>query len=121
MKRFLIVFVLLGLILFFPASAFAYYTNMPASVVVGQPDFVSSSPGSGTSGVNTPWDVVSDGQRLFVSDLNSNRVLIYNSIPTRNGTVPDVIIGQQDFSGTSANQGGSCGANTLSGPRQLSV
>jgi hypothetical protein len=39
---------------------------------------------------------VADG-KLFVSDRNNNRVLIWNSIPTANGAPADVVIGQPDF------------------------
>ena len=39
----------------------------------------------------------SDGTHLFVTDLGYNRVLIWNSIPTANGTPADVEIGQPDM------------------------
>ncbi|MEO5922606.1 MAG: hypothetical protein ABIR70_02155 [Bryobacteraceae bacterium] len=45
----------------------------------------------------TPTSVTSDGTRLFVTDLGLNRVLIWNTIPTRNHQSADVVIGQKDF------------------------
>jgi uncharacterized protein (TIGR03437 family) len=45
----------------------------------------------------SPVSVTSDGQRLFVTDLGHNRVLIWNSIPTQNGQAADVVVGQADM------------------------
>jgi uncharacterized protein (DUF427 family) len=86
-----------------PTSNFA-----PADVVLGQPDFdgeKSTLPHAGRSGLNNPYDVASDGKRLFVTDSGNNRVLIWNSIPTRNGQPADVVIGQPDFSTTTPGRG----------------
>ena len=46
-----IVFFLVGLILFFhnTTSAIAFYTNMPATVVIGQADFASGTANKGGS------------------------------------------------------------------------
>lgn len=41
-----------------------------------------------------PRFALSDGQRLFVADGGANRILVYNSIPTRSGQPADVILGQ---------------------------
>lgn len=59
----------------------------------------------------TPMSVTSDGTRLFVSDLALNRVLIWNSIPTRNRQPADVVVGQPDMtSGFSNNSTKLCDA-----------
>jgi uncharacterized repeat protein (TIGR02543 family) len=52
-----------------------------------------------TQGValNQPQGVASDGTRLFVSDSGNNRVLIWNTIPKKDGTAADVVLGQSDF------------------------
>ncbi len=101
---------------------YAYYTNMPASVVIGQPDFTSGSANQGGSpGPNTvssPEDIVVCDGKLIISDKSNNRVLIFNSIPTTNNASADVVIGQADFSGGSANPGGRQ-ANTFNGPGLL--
>lgn len=79
--------------------------GQPADIVLGQKDFTSFvqpdltkaelKPRADT--LLTPVSVTSDGQRLYVADLGHNRVLIWNTIPTRNGQPADVVIGQPDF------------------------
>jgi hypothetical protein len=76
-------------------------TALP-DVVLGQADFASGTPnaGVGTSAVgfneNVHMSVCSNG-KMFVSDRNNNRVLVYNRVPTTNGTAADFVIGQPDF------------------------
>ncbi len=69
-----------------------------ASVVLGQPDFASSRrlPAAANT-LYDPMSVTTDGQRLIVTDLGNNRVLIYNHIPTSSGQAADVAVGQPDF------------------------
>src|SRR5262249_10178035 len=43
-----------------------------------------------------PRFALSDGRRLFIADGGNDRVLIYNTIPTQNAPVPDIILGQID-------------------------
>ena len=43
-----------------------------------------------------PRFVISDGTRLFVADGGNDRVLLFNTIPTKSGTRADIIIGQPD-------------------------
>jgi hypothetical protein len=97
--------------------------NAAADIVIGQPDMTSSSINQGASvGANTiagPSYIFSNGKKLFVADRDNNRVLIYNSIPTSNNVSADVVIGQQNMTSNSANQGGSVAANTLDSPRIL--
>ena len=64
--------------------------------VLGQPDFETTNPGV-EDGLNNPTSVATDGVRLAVADTDNNRVLIWNSIPTTNGTQANVVIGQPDF------------------------
>jgi hypothetical protein len=56
-----------------------------------------------------------------VSDTNNNRVLAWNSIPTTNGQAADYVLGQVDFVSSTANVGGSAGANTIKGARGLAT
>ena len=46
---------------------------------------------------NVHMSVCSNG-KMFVADRNNNRVLVYNQVPTANGTAADFVIGQPDFS-----------------------
>lgn len=69
----------------------------PADVVLGQPDFVSSTSGTSATSLFSPAGIWSDGQRLIVADYSNRRVLIWNSIPTVNQTAADLVIGAPDM------------------------
>jgi uncharacterized protein (TIGR03437 family) len=69
----------------------------PASLVLGQPNFESTSISLTQQGMRLPTSVASDGNVLAVADTNNNRILIWRSIPTRNGQPADVVIGQDNF------------------------
>lgn len=74
-----------------------------ADLVLGQPNFgaVSQNRNAGSTqpdGLAQPLDVSSDGTRLAVADFGNNRVLIWNTLPTQNGQVPDVVLGQPNAS-----------------------
>ena len=64
--------------------------------VLGQADFDSFGLGRPT-GFQNVTAVHSDGTTLAVADTDNNRVLIWRTIPTVNGTLPDVVVGQPDF------------------------
>lgn len=64
--------------------------------VLGQSDFDSIGPGRPT-GFQNVTAVHSDGTTLAVADTDNNRVLIWRTIPTVNGTPPDVVVGQPSF------------------------
>jgi uncharacterized protein (TIGR03437 family) len=69
-----------------------------ASVVVGQPDFVTTTdPYTTQNGFRTPTAVASDGNILVVADTDNNRVLIWKTIPTSNNQPADLVLGQKDF------------------------
>jgi len=80
--------------------------GVAADVVIGQTDFLTATSGTSSSKLKNPSGIYSDGTKLFISDSNNHRILIYNTIPTTNGVAADVVIGQTDFitatSGTSA-------------------
>jgi hypothetical protein len=69
----------------------------PADSVLGQADFVSSSPGTTDVKFRTPTDVAVHGGRIFVADTANNRVLIWNRMPPVNGFLADLVLGQSDF------------------------
>jgi len=75
-----------------------------AKIVVGQPDF--------TSGSTTPSNIVAPGSNssavsvkgvLAVGSQTTNRVLIWNSVPTSDGEPADVVVGQTNFTNTGSN------------------
>jgi hypothetical protein len=96
-------------------STFAYTTNMEASVVVGQPDFTSSSANQGVStAANTlsgpRQSIIAEG-KLIVNDAGNDRVLIWNTIPTTNNVDADVVVGKSTM--TNGIDNGCGGANVL--------
>ena len=102
-----------------PSRAHAYYIYQPASIVIGQTDFSSNSSGvsQGKFANNTLRSPFVDPKgRLILSDQSNNRVLIWNTVPTKNGVSADLVLGQADFVSSSANRGGSRVANTLNAP-----
>ena len=70
-----------------------------AQVVVGQPDFVTTTVATPPtqSSMRIPTAVASDGQNLVVADTANNRILLWKSIPTSNGQPADVVLGQANF------------------------
>jgi hypothetical protein len=90
-------------------------TLAPADVVVGQPDFTSSQPGSSSSQFNNPQSIYVDGQRLFVADSTNQRVLVWKTIPTKNGVAADFVLGQPNFEST----GSGIGPDRFNGPSAI--
>jgi len=88
-----------------------------ASWVIGQTNFTGKEPNSpsvAAGGMDMPYAVVphpGTGE-LYVSDAFNSRVLVF---PVNSAT-PTRVIGQTDFTGTSANRGGSPANNTLFSP-----
>ena len=94
-------------------------TAQPADLVVGQPDMNTGVSNNSTklcaatgqkdtngndiypfrcgATLDFPRFVLSDGQRLYISDGGNDRVLVFNSIPTANGATADVVLGQPDM------------------------
>lgn len=99
-----------------------------ADVVVGQPDFVTAAKGSGPDGFSSVGGVTSDGSRLFVSDGNLSRILVFAPFPTVNGAAATAVLGQSDFSHTESNDDnqdgiddGSPSARTFYGPARTVI
>lgn len=74
--------------------------NQNADVVIGQANFTSNGLPGNTPSASTlrgPEGVWIQNGKLFVADTQNNRVLIYNHIPTTNGTAADVVLGAPNF------------------------
>jgi uncharacterized protein (TIGR03437 family) len=105
-----------------PTAEWDYTQRCPvcvgqAAVVLGQKDFTTTDPTlkPTRNGLRNPTAVASDGVRLIVADTDSNRVLIWNTIPTQNNQPADVVVGQPDFTtSTSLNPPT---AKSMSGPQ----
>ncbi len=101
-----------------------------AGLVLGQltadntPDFYGNAANNPQDkGMNGPADVAVDSVRhkLFISDTNNNRVLVFN-LDALNNMVDhyaDYVIGQQSFSANMANQGSGVSAATLNAPTSV--
>jgi uncharacterized protein (TIGR03437 family) len=77
----------------FPTSA-----GQPADLVLGQPDFTTIQPVTPTSSsLRAPQGVWFQGNQFFVADTQNNRVMIWNSIPTKNNQPADLVLGQPNF------------------------
>lgn len=68
-----------------------------AAFVLGQPDFVKNDSNTTRDGMYSPQQVSIEGDTMAVADFDNNRVLIYNSIPVNGSALPDVVVGQPDF------------------------
>ncbi len=101
------------------------YNNLPsvngasASVVLGKPDFTSTTTGCTQSLCNNINGVIfsPDGNKIIASDAGNNRVLIWNTIPTSNGANADVVIGQTTFTSSASGTA----ADKLSFPQEIAV
>jgi uncharacterized protein (TIGR03437 family) len=76
--------------------------DAPADVAVGQSDLATgtSLPNSQSptaKSLRGPQGVWIQNGRLYVADTQNNRVMIWNKIPTANGTAADVVLGQPNF------------------------
>jgi len=73
----------------------------PADLVLGQPNMTTCTPNTGgavTAGtLNMAGGVWTDGTRLVVLDSGNNRALVWNTFPTANGQVADLVLGQANF------------------------
>jgi hypothetical protein len=65
-----------------------------------------------------PTDVVCGKMGMFVSDTGNNRVLYWKEVPTENGQLPDLVLGQTNFNDNKANRvvEGEASASTLDDP-----
>ncbi len=99
----------------FPTSSF-----QSADVVLGQPDFTcgvynnngaatcTSGGAPSTQNLDFPFTgVYSNGKQLFVADSDNNRVLVWNTFPTKNFQPADAVLGQPDFTCDTDNNNGS--------------
>ncbi|MBI5396174.1 MAG: hypothetical protein HZA91_12835 [Verrucomicrobia bacterium] len=68
--------------------------NTPPDLVLGQPDFTQNNPGAGMHQLNWPGNVAitPDGSRVAVTDTDNERILIWNSVPARNGAPADIVL-----------------------------
>ena len=71
-----------------------------ADIVLGQPDFTTTNPppqAPTASSFRGPQGVWVQGGRLFVADTQNCRVLVWNSIPTKNNQPADFVLGEPNL------------------------
>lgn len=92
--------------------------NQACDFVLGQPNPYSANQPTfqnattSATGMWAPAGVSSDGTHLFVADLGSSRILIWNSIPTQMDQPADVVVGQPDMTSSIAdNSAALCTSN----------
>ncbi len=100
------------------------YSGIPTSdgeasdVVLGQPDFDTTTSGSSQATMNGPWGIATVGAELYVADSLNNRVLAWDSLPLTNGDNPDAVYGQNNFS-SSGVVNPPVYESTIASPREL--
>jgi uncharacterized protein (TIGR03437 family) len=94
-------------------NAAAFANGQKADLVIGQPDFVTTlaagpANGTQTTGLSSPEGITVDSAgNLWVVDAGNNRVLRFPKPLTQTANIlPDLVIGQPDFTTGAANQGG---------------
>lgn len=84
-----------------------------ASFVLGQANLTSNTQSAAT--MKGPGGVWTDGTKIAVCEPNGHRCRLWNSWPTSNGQVANILIGQPDLTTTTSNQGG-ISAHSLNSP-----
>ena len=74
-------------------------SGSPADGVLGQASFTTETAATSATGLNQPRALAVDGTlRLWVADVGSNRVLLFNNPATKPAGAPaDKVLGQPDF------------------------
>jgi hypothetical protein len=98
-------------------NALPTVNNANADFVLGQPDFTTTEFNTTRSGMAGPQSIATVGGKMVVAEYMNNRVLIYNSIPTDDSALPDVVVGQPDFVTSTS----TCTADSLDSPETATV
>lgn len=103
-------------------------TGQVADFVLGQPNFTSNTPNNGgvagnptATSLYVPYGLACFDGKLAAVDNGNHRVLIWNTAPTANGAVPDVILGQAASTTRVANNAGGIGVGGMNAPYYIAV
>jgi len=95
--------------------------NQPPTFVLGQNDFSSGNANKGgiptASTLSGPTGITICSGRIYVADWSNQRVLIFNSLPSRNDPTADIVLGQPTFFSVTAGTS----ATSLNGPTQALI
>jgi hypothetical protein len=78
-------------------NSFPTSDGQSADLVMGESALDDSVPGVSDRDLSTPYFVASNGNQIFLCDLDNNRVLVWDTWPTMNFAPADRVIGQSDF------------------------
>lgn len=84
--------------------------------VVGKSGFADDDMGCARATWGDAEDFHIGGGRLVVADTSHHRVLVYLSVPTGPGALPDLVLGQAGFDACQANRGAAAAPDSLFGP-----
>jgi hypothetical protein len=103
---------------------YPHASHRGADVVIGQSDFASSLANRGADSARADtlhwcYGVTISAGRLFVADTGNRRVLVWDHIPTANGTPADIVLGQRDFATRDENSGQGGGALGMRWPHGI--
>ena len=67
----------------------------PATVVFGQPDFISGTPGDSQDAIGVPYGVAYDdlNGQIYVNDTGNQRIIVYAPIKIETDSLPDATVG----------------------------
>lgn len=95
MKNLIFVSILLLLISTTVSSQQGWFTNFQnADLMLSGVDFNNTG---GALSFNHPSGIASDGTRFLLCDRFNNRILIWNSLPIKWNDLPDLVLGQRNF------------------------
>ena len=102
------------------------HSNQPADLVLGQADFSSGLANRGMADaaadtLNWCYGVTIADGRLFIADTGNRRVLVWNSLPERNGQPADLVLGQTDCATRDDNASGIGAAVGMRWPHTVAV
>lgn len=66
--------------------------NVAPDLVLGQKNFTTNNPGVGLDQLNWPVGVATKDGRVVVADTYNDRILIWNTFPTKNGQPADLVL-----------------------------
>ena len=90
--------------------------NEAADFLLGQVDFTSTTAAVSAVGFSNPKAVAFAAGKMFSAEYDSHRVLIWNSIPSINTDVANVVLGQDDFLSSAS---GGCTTTGLKNPEAV--
>ena len=98
-------------------------SDLPADIVLGQATMYDGELNRGGSPqadtLYWPYGVATDGRRLYVTDSNNRRVLVWNDLPRESGQPADLLLGQPDWAHGEENAGAAPTAASMRWPHSI--